>query len=560
MRSKHLHHKLQTGHCQSKSPLIHQHRKSMRTLDAFFEELHESVKTASLYDQSYYWLLLMSMGFANIADSAEVGCMGFLITEDAFIQEIFKGERGTYGASFTGSIFAGMLVGGMITGGVGDQLGRRSILLLGLILNSISGIGASLSPTITVICIFRFIGGLGVGAVMSSLVPLVTELSPASKRGAYITFIHAFLPIGGLFVGGLAMFMLSTWQLSWRLFMAACSIPSLLGVISVYYVVPESPRYLAMQGYFKEATKEANRVAYAMGYQGPMLQEDELQFHFSSTTNKMNSNGKGELEARYLELTWSKLLNVEHLKSTIQKAVNSVGDLYCKELRNHTIILQIVWFCIGSGSSFGTWMLAIFENVNIQHLYLTLFLFWVANVPGLFASGLLLDKIGRKQVLLFSMFCTGVSLLFFARASHLGAMKEDSSELYVMASSFIFHAFLVMALTANGIISSETFPTKVRATGLGVCSASARVAMILFQFSNGAYVSQPGFLLSISSIPIFLGAFASFFLNETKNKVLTDELRNAENKNPKHEQHKFADNNTDFINLDYQDLKDTMIA
>ena len=390
----------------------------MRSIDDFIEEAHGS-NTAR--NRSRYWIMLLSMGLANMGDATELGCMGFLLTDSDFEQSILRGDISKYGAMFTGSIFAGMLFGGIFTGAFGDQQGRRPTLLLGLTLNSIAGFSAALASNVFIMCLCRFLSGLGIGAILASLIPLATELSPTSKRGAYITLINGFLPIGGLMVGGLAMFMLTKWEMSWRLFVGACSVPSFLGLMLVYLFVPESPRYLALAGRFEEAAKQANSVARAMGFDGTMLQTTELEHHYLHS-NEGNDN-------RGYRKTFSEAL---------EEATNGLKDLYSPSLRTSTISLQVLWFCIGSGSGFGTWLLPIFEEVHINRVYLTLFLYWLANVPGLFTAAVFIDKLGRKKVLITSLICAGICMLFFAGAVHVGA---EDSDLGVTVTSFMYHIY-----------------------------------------------------------------------------------------------------------------------
>lgn len=531
-----------------------------RNLDEFYEEAYDffyrdrqnnNLRSFSSYQyyhdlfraRSHYWLIFFSMGLANIADSTELGCMGFLLTSPEFIQDMLGGDVSSHGAMFTGSIFAGMLVGGILTGAFGDQKGRRPTLLLGLGLNSISGFCAAISPTILFLCMCRFAGGLGIGAILSSLIPLATEISPSSQRGAYVTVINAFMPIGGLTVGGLAMFMLTKWDLSWRLFVGACSIPSFLGFLLVYWYVPESARYLALEGNFTQATNEANYVAKSMGFHGTWLTPEELKHHFGHELEINDSSTKQ---------------HVKTLTLMIQEAISGLGNLYSSELRTSTFALKLLWFCLGSGSSFGTWILAIFEQLQIQHVYFTLFLFWLANVPGLLAAGILIDKIGRKKVLGGSLACTAISLCFFSRAAFIGA---ENSEMYIIITSFIFHAFLVMSWTANGILTSESFPTKIRTTGLGVCTASSRIATILAQFVNSSLIQNPSKLILISSVPIGIGLCALYFLEDTTNQSLKDDLdqaielsqfsrSNSQNNNNGKQDEDVGDRSNSFVLLD----------
>ena len=167
-----------------------------RTIDDFYNTAYEDGTRSSRW---HYWLLFLALGVANCGDATEIGCMNYILSHPLFIEEILmqrqpqqggvgtgtnvggtgtdvggttttaEGDYSGRGAAIASSIFAGMLLGGIVTGAYGDRVGRRPTLLAGLFLNAVSGVCSSLSPTAAVMCLFRFLAGLGIGAVLSSL-------------------------------------------------------------------------------------------------------------------------------------------------------------------------------------------------------------------------------------------------------------------------------------------------------------------------------------------------------------------------------------------------------
>lgn len=108
-------------------------------------------------------------------------------------------------------------------------MGRRPTLLLGLSINSVAGILCSMIPSFFPLCVLRFAAGLGIGAILSSLVTLATESSPPSKRGRNVAFVGCFFTFGTVFVALLAYFLFGKNDVSWRVFVAISALPSLLG-------------------------------------------------------------------------------------------------------------------------------------------------------------------------------------------------------------------------------------------------------------------------------------------------------------------------------------------
>ena len=84
---------------------------------------------------------------------------------------------------------AGLIIGGLVTGVYEDLLGRKRTLLLGLGFNFLGGVLSIFAFNVKMIAMFRFISGLGIGAILSSLSALSSELAPSSKRGLFVGFV-----------------------------------------------------------------------------------------------------------------------------------------------------------------------------------------------------------------------------------------------------------------------------------------------------------------------------------------------------------------------------------
>lgn len=84
--------------------------------------------------------------------------------------------------------------------------------------------------------------------------------------------------------------------------------------------------------------------------------------------------------------------------------------------------------------------------------------------------------------------------------------------MWIIASSCTFQVFSIISWNAIDVLSAELFPTTVRATGMGVCSASGRVGAMLAQFVNGALVPHPVVVLVVAASTLLVGAMAPFLL------------------------------------------------
>ncbi|KAL3908460.1 MAG: hypothetical protein SGILL_008471, partial [Bacillariaceae sp.] len=221
----------------------------------------------------------------------EILCISYILSDEQFQTHILKqepgGESSSAAASSNGNggllaaaVFLGMLLGGLVVGTMGDWLGRRPMLLLGLCCNSVAGTLSSFAPDVWTLSLLRCISGVGIGATVPPLFTLVTELAPPSARGFCVTLCASFWMVGSIYVALVALWLFEAMQLSWRVFAMACAIPSAVGAVLVYTLVPESPRFLGLQKRSKEATDNANILGQRMGYIGPPLTIEGLDSSF----------------------------------------------------------------------------------------------------------------------------------------------------------------------------------------------------------------------------------------------------------------------------------------
>ena len=300
-----------------------------RSMDDFYEEAHNYNQNAK-WKRWRFYMMIASLGIANCGDATEIGSMNYVLSSSDFQSDIIQQDFQNRGASIASSIYFGMLIGGIITGAYGDGfMGRRPTLLMGLIINGISGICSALSVNVLMMCVCRFMSGLGVGAVMSSLLTLVTELSPPSYRGFYITIVASFFTFGMIYVSSLAMFLIPL-NYSWRLYASLCALPCIAGCICVFYLVPESPRYLGHQGLYSKSALMANKLAWSMGYNHRKLSKEDVEIFFQKSSTDLQKKSFPEKK-----------------NSTMHR----ISLLYKTPLLHKSIALHFVWcaMCFGSG-------------------------------------------------------------------------------------------------------------------------------------------------------------------------------------------------------------------
>jgi VNT family MFS transporter (synaptic vesicle glycoprotein 2) len=485
----------------------------VRSLDNFLQDAEEEHADTSWSHHWRYWAIFASLGVANSSDASEILCLSYILSDNTFQHRMLL-DTAWRGGLLAAAVFLGMLLGGLLVGTLGDRLGRRPMLLTGLVTNCTAGLLSAAAPDVLLLAVLRLVAGVGIGASVPPLFTLCSELAPPAYRGFWVTVAASFWMVGSIYVALVGWWLLGSTAASsdgsdWRIFAAMCALPSALGCFLVFQLVPESPRFLALQGRHDEAVVVAQRLADSLQYTGPPLTREELIVHYpyqhheyqrSGTSASQQGNGAGRP-------TW--------IGSMIRMAWTDfkmgTSKLYTPQLRQITWPLQMVWFSLSFGS-YGllTWINTLFFQVHLENVYFNALLFSLSNLPGNLLSAWLMDRAGRSTLLIGSVVAAALSLIVFAFVAYTRDNAESSidklSAGWIVGSACAFQCFTISAWNAIDVMTSELFPTTVRSTGLGVCAASGRIGAMLAQFVNGALVEQPVRLLLVAAGTLLLGA------------------------------------------------------
>jgi sugar porter (SP) family MFS transporter len=174
------------------------------------------------------------------------------------IQSLWNLSSGWQGFTVASSLI-GTVIGSLIAGMPAQRYGRKKVLLVIALLYLLSAIGCSLTSIWELFILFRFIGGLAVGA--SSVVgPMyISEIAPANIRGRLAGSFQLNI-VAGIFVAYLTNFLfVGMGEDSWRWMLGVMVVPSLLFAI-LLRSIPESPRWLWINGKPEEAKKIFERT------------------------------------------------------------------------------------------------------------------------------------------------------------------------------------------------------------------------------------------------------------------------------------------------------------
>lgn len=141
----------------------------------------------------------------------------------------------------------GMFVGALLAGPLTDRIGRRPMFLAAVAWFSVMTVLVALAPTPGLFGLFRFLSGMGFGAVTPICVALVVEVAPAGRRNLWNAIVICGFPAGGVLAALLAIVLLE--PLGFQGMFA-------LGGVALVTVLPAAWRYLPESPTFRARTTE----------------------------------------------------------------------------------------------------------------------------------------------------------------------------------------------------------------------------------------------------------------------------------------------------------------
>jgi putative MFS transporter len=400
--------------------------------------------------------LMLVAGASWAADAMEVLLISFAIPPLMRDWGLSRTEAGLLGTA----LFVGMMCGAWGWGAITDRIGRRPGFVLTILIDSLFGLLSAFAPGYRSLLLLRALTGFGIGGTLPVDYAITSEFLPRQVRGRWLVYLESFWAVGTLIAAGLAWLIVPRFpEAGWRLLFAASALPGLI-VVWVRRVIPESPRYLLVQGREAEARAVVERVARENGV----------------------DLGAFRLKAE---------------PAAAEQARIPLAMLFRAPLLKPTLVFSAVWFLL-SLAYYGifTWLPGIFVQRGFDFLrtYENSFILALAQLPGYFSAAFLIERWGRRKTLAAYLIASGIFTYLFAAASGLPA---------ILAAAVLMSFFALGAWGSLYAWTPESYPTTVRATGMGWASAMARVA--------GIVAPTLGAALLAASLPLALSVYAAAF-------------------------------------------------
>jgi putative MFS transporter len=371
------------------------------------------------------------------------------------------------------SVLVGTFFGGLFLGYVTDRIGRRPMFTIDLSVFLACAVLIYFVQESWQVFAIGLVMGLAVGADYSIGSPLLGEFAQARNRGNRLGLLEIMWNVGYV-VAYMVGYAINTYEPgAWRFILAASAVPAIICLI-MRHGLPESPRWLISKGRREEALAIL-RDQMEIADPGDVVEEEETGTRW--------------------------------------------GLLFSKDYLRRTVFACTFWSAI----VMPYFALTFFQPTILRTLglgdsaLLGALLGTIIALVGATIGWYLVDRVGRRRILITPMFVCGLFLLLAAAYSYLPAA--------VGAICFFGYLFSygIMSILP-GIYPEEIFPSSVRASGVGVATAASRAAAALGTFllpTVEAGLGTPAVLVIMGVVSIIGGVTSYFWAPETNGMALT---------------------------------------
>ncbi|KAL6101219.1 slc22a5 [Pungitius sinensis] len=323
--------------------------------------------------------------------------------------------------------FLGGLLGCFVSGQISDRFGRKPVLFGAIVALSIFSSALAFASSWPVFVVLFFMLGLGQLTCYIVVFVLGSEILIGPTR---VIFSSLYLPWAYAF-GELMLPVTSYLLRNWRHLSLAMAVPG-LACIPLWWLIPESPRWLVSRG---------------------RIQEAELLLRSAALQNRV--------EAPHVIFFTAK---VEKPTSEKAESANFLDLLRTPNIRHITLILWFIWFSNNVcyfGLSFN--MSSLYGNPFLNYSLLT-----AVELPAFAACWLAARRLPRRQ----SYVCF---VLLGALALLLIQLTLNSQPVLTLILVLVGKFGLLAGTGVLYTYTSELSPTVIRTTAMSTCAMFSRV-------------------------------------------------------------------------------------
>ncbi|MBV4500161.1 MFS transporter [Pseudomonas shirazensis] len=372
----------------------------------------------------FHKLLTWRSGGGSFVDGYVLSIIGVALAHISSALAMTTLWEGLIAASALIGIFFGGFLGGWLT----DRLGRRRLFFVGPVLFVLASAAQFWADSALSIFLLRLVIGIAVGIEYPVATSLLVEFMPKKYRGPRLAMLTIlwFAGAATAYMVGEVILRLGGDQ-AWRWVLASSAVIG-LALLLVRLGTPESPRWLLSKGRTTEAEAVIKKV-YGSEFGLKNLPEQETRFKVTIWNLLYAGYGARML---FVIVFWTcciiPLFAVYAFAPKVLAALNVQGD-----------------------------------SASIGSILITLFF-----VAGCVIATRIINRIGRRSMLLYSFLFSGLALLCLG-------LFHASAGLWILLFFAIYALFIGGAQVLTLVYPNELFPTEIRAFAVGVGTSFSRI-------------------------------------------------------------------------------------
>ncbi|KAL5321784.1 hypothetical protein ACEPPN_009747 [Leptodophora sp. 'Broadleaf-Isolate-01'] len=372
-----------------------------------------------------------------------------------------------------------------VSGILADRLGRKRVVLLADLAFVLGAVVQAVASSVPLMIAGRSVVGIAVGAGSFAAPLYISELSPAPFRGRLMTLNVLFITVGQVvaYVVGWLFVQWGNENTAWRWIVGLGAVPAGVQMITMA-IMPETPRWLVMVNRHDDARRVLNKV-FGSGVEIQQMAdhvlkgiEEEVREEEEAKRGRQRGQTKEERDSWLAAAkdNWVELFRIPGNRRALTIACLLQG------------LQQLCGF-----NSLMYFSATIFTILGFESPTLTSLVVAVTNFIMTCAALFLIDRIGRRRILLSSIPIMAIGLLlcalgfiFIRLPSDFNStnpsvstaardeipLSERTASMLVLSSVMLYVGSYALGLGNVPWMQSELFPLNVRSLGSGISTST----------------------------------------------------------------------------------------
>ena len=416
----------------------------------------------------YQMYTIVPFGLCHFADGAEMTVLSLL---NVVLDEEWSLQAWQI-AMMSSAVFIGMILGTFISGTFSDVYGRFFMFNVSSWSMLVFAIASAFMPEYYSFVAFRGLIGFSIGLGLPVAASYTSEICPIQFRGCYMVLLEVFFTIGQIYIVAIAFLLMPGLKdtSNFREVLIIAAIPLVIANVCSFFVLKESPRFLAMKQKVVEAIDALNVIAVYNKAEPLTYDEERI----------VGSLYPLSMEQKSYRFTI--LFNDTHLYNTLK--------------------LLFLWF-VAVFTFYGFFFIlpvTMDDDSGGNAILLGMLITTFSGIPSNIVNIYIIEHnyLGRKKTIIFSLIGQIISLA-------LTAILYNSTGFLLAAGGVNF--FCNIWFNTLYPYTVEIYDTEIRGMSLGYCNTFARsggvIAPMVLIYLDTVHPSAPHyFLCALSAVAL----------------------------------------------------------